>query len=195
MVPFTDSVFLRKMRDASPISEGTAEILASYLEPCHFAKKELVLKAGVFCRYIWLIEKGSLRHYWLMEDGREINTSFSIEGHMVFSMDEVYFGKTSEEYAQTMEPVDAWRIPVGDMNRLFRENLELCNWGRIIHQNEYRRLHRSHKERLTLPASERYLQFREQFPELCRRANLGYIASYLGISQSTLSRLRGEGGI
>ena len=128
MVPFTDSVFLRKMRDASPISEGTAEILASYLEPCHFAKKELVLKAGVFCRYIWLIEKGSLRHYWLMEDGREINTSFSIEGHMVFSMDEVYFGKTSEEYAQTMEPVDAWRIPVGDMNRLFRENLELCNW-------------------------------------------------------------------
>lgn len=114
---------------------------------------------------------------------------------MVFSMDEVYFGKTSEEYAQTMEPVDAWRIPVGDMNRLFRENLELCNWGRVIHQNEYRRLHRSHKERLTLPASERYLQFCEQFPEVCRRANLGYIASYLGISQSTLSRLRGEGGI
>ena len=37
---------------------------------------------------------------------REINTTFSIEGHMVFSMDEVYFGKTSEEYAQTMEPVD-----------------------------------------------------------------------------------------
>ena len=105
-----------------PISEGTSEILASYLEPCHFAKKELVLKAGVFCRYIWLIEKGSLRHYWFMEDGRKINTSFSIEGYMVFSMDEVYFGKTSEEYAQTMEPVDAWRIPVGDMNRLFRES-------------------------------------------------------------------------
>ena len=54
------------MRDASPISEGAAEILASYLEPCYFAKKELVLKAGIFCRYIWLIEKGNLLHRQLL---------------------------------------------------------------------------------------------------------------------------------
>ena len=60
----------------------------------------------------------------------------------------------------------------------------------IIHQNEYRRLHRSHKERLTLPAKERYEAFVSQFPDVCQRVNLGYIASYLGITISTLSRLR-----
>ena len=63
---------------------------------------------------------------------------------------------------------------------------------RIIHQDEYRRLHRSHKERLTLPAKERYEEFQKQFPEVCKRVNLGYIASYLGVTQSTLSRLRGD---
>lgn len=74
---------------------------------------------------------------------------------------------------------------------LFETNIELANWGRIIHQDEYRRLHRSHKERLTLSAKERYEEFRQQFPQVNQRAQLGYIASYLGITLSTLSRLRG----
>jgi hypothetical protein len=70
--------------------------------------------------------------------------------------------------------------------------LELCNWGRIIHQNEYRRLHQSHKDRLSLSAAERYLNFVKQFPDVCQRCNLGYIASYIGITQPTLSRLRSK---
>lgn len=180
------------MRKTAPISNATAELLASHLQPVSYAKRETVLKAGVMCKYLWMIESGSLRHYWLMEDGREITTSFSVEGHLVFSMDEVYYGRLSEEYAETMEPVNAWRISVKDMNMLFETNLELCNWGRIIHQNEYRRLHRSHKERLTLSASERYRMFKQQFPDILKRANLGFIASYLGITLSTLSRLRSE---
>ncbi len=67
----------------------------------------MILKAGVMCKYLWMIERGSLRPFWLTEDGREINTSFSVEGHLVISMDEVYYGKLSEEYAETMEPVEA----------------------------------------------------------------------------------------
>ena len=67
----------------------------------------------------------------------------------------------------------------------------LVNGEEIIHQDEYRRLHRSHKERLTLSAKERYEEFRQQFPQVNQRAQLGYIASYLGITLSTLSRLRG----
>lgn len=106
-------------------------------------------------------------------------------------MDELYYGKISEEYVETIEEVLVYRISLEDLRRLFCTNLELSNWGRIIHQNEYRRLHRSHKERLTLSAKERYEAFRQQFPQVCRRAQLGYIASYLGITLPTLSRLRG----
>lgn len=63
---------------------------------------------------------------------------------------------------------------------------------KVIHQNEYRRLHRSHKNQLTLSAKERYETFKQQFPEVCRRVQLGYIASYLGITLPTLSRLRSQ---
>ena len=107
-------------------------------------------------------------------------------------MDELYYNKPSEEFVETLEDTVAYRIALSDLLKLFHTNIELANWGRIIHQDEYRRLHRSHKERLTLPAKERYEEFQRQFPDVCRRANLGYIASYLGITPSTLSRIRSQ---
>ncbi len=58
----------------------------------------------------------------------------------------------SEEFVETLEDVVAYKIALSDLIRLFQTNIELANWGRIIHQNEYRRLHRSHKDRLTLSA-------------------------------------------
>ena len=189
MTEFENSIFLRRMREVWPISDASVALLAAHLEECCFRRKEIILRSGVYCRYAWLVEKGLVRHYWL-ENGRETVTSFSLEGSLVFSMDELYYGRPSEEYAQAAERVEAWRIQLSELEALFRENLELCNWGRIIHQNEYRRLHRSHKERLTLPADARYEMFREQFPEVCARASLGDIASYLGMDPSTLSRIR-----
>ncbi len=163
--------------------------MAARLEECSFAKKDMILRAGVYSRYAWLVEKGLIRHFWLY-DGKETVTSFSTEGGLIFSMDELYYGRKSEEFAQAVEAVEAWRIPLADLEALFRENIELCNWGRLIHQNEYRRLHRSHMERLTMPAERRYEMFRAQFPEICSRAPLGDIASYLGMDPSTLSRIR-----
>lgn len=189
MIEFENSLFLRKMREVCPVSDKSVALLAGHLEECRFAKREMILRGGIYCRYAWLVESGFVRHFWL-EEGREIVTSFSVEGHLIFSMDEFYYGRPSEEYAQAAERVEAWRIPLSELERLFRENLDLCNWGRLIHQNEYRRLHRSHKERLTLPADARYEMFRSQFPEICERASLGDIASYLGMDQSTLSRIR-----
>ena len=128
--------------------------------------------------------------FFLLDYGNEITTSFASEGGMVFSMDELYYGRRSEEYVQAIEPIVAYAIPLTELIGLFESDLRLANWARVIHQNEYRRLHRSHKERLTLPARERYEAFASQFPDVCRRARLTDIASYLGVSTSTLSRIR-----
>lgn len=158
---------------------------------CRFPRKHLLVKAGECCRSAYFIEKGMTRSYWLV-DGNEVTTSFSGEGDIVFSMDELYYNKVSEEYVEALEDLVAYRIGIGDLLGLFRTNIELANWGRIIHQNEYRRLHRSHRDRLTLSAGERYGEFRKQFPQVCQRVQLGYIASYLGITLPTLSRLRSK---
>ena len=180
---------IEHMRSLCPISDETVEELMKCVTLCHFPKRYQLIQENRFCKYAYFIEKGMTRSFWLV-DGEEITTSFSCEGGIVFSMDELYYNKVSEEFVETLEEVEAYRIALTDLVLLFETNLEFCNWGRIIHQNEYRRLHRSHKERLTLPAKERYEEFQKQFPYVCQRTNLGFIASYLGITLSTLSRIR-----
>lgn len=180
---------IEHMRSLCPISDETVEELMKCVTLCHFPKRYQLIQENRFCKYAYFIEKGMTRSFWLV-DGEEITTSFSCEGGIVFSMDELYYQKKSEEFVETLEEVEAYRIALTDLIRLFETNLEFCNWGRIIHQNEYRCLHRSHKERLTLPAKERYEEFQKQFPYVCQRTNLGFIASYLGITLSTLSRIR-----
>lgn len=178
------------IRAVYPVSDESLRDLEALLAPCRFPKRHLLVRAGgVRCRSAYFIKKGMTRSYWVV-NGEESTTSFSLEGDIVFSMDELYYDKPSEEYVETLEEVEAYKISVAGLRHLFETRIEWANWGRVIHQNEYRRLHRSHKERLTLPAKERYESFLRQFPEVCRRANLGYIASYLGITLSTLSRLR-----
>lgn len=180
---------IEKMKAAYPVSDESIRLLKEQLTLCHFPKKYRLVEADKYCKAAYFIEKGMTRSFWLV-NGEEITTSFSCEGDIVFSMDELYYGKLSEEYVETLEEVTAYRISLTSLLHLFQTNIELANWGRVIHQDEYRRLHRSHKERLTLAAKERYEAFQEQFPQVCQRAQLGYIASYLGITLPTLSRIR-----
>lgn len=180
---------INKINSFYPISDDTIQTLKEHVTLCHFPKKYQLIKANMFCKSAYFIEKGMTRSFWLV-NGEEITTSFSYEGGIIFSMDELYYNNVSEEFVETLEDVVAYKISLTDLLQLFHTNIELANWGRVIHQNEYRRLHRSHKEHLTLSAKERYEEFQQQFPLVCQRAQLGYIASYLGITLSTLSRLR-----
>lgn len=174
-----------------PVSADSLRRIAEMLTEYTFPKRHLLVKEGEARGIAYFIEHGMTRSYWIV-DGEEITTSFSTEGSIVFSMDEVYYGRHSEEYVETVEPVDAFAITVTDLKKSVSADIDLANWWSVIHQDEYRRLHRSHKERLTLPAVERYRAFAEQFPDACRRARLTDIASYLGITPSTLSRIRGK---
>ncbi len=180
---------IAKIKSVTPISDKSIDELTTLLTPMSVVKKHQLVAADKRCPYAYFIEKGMTRSFWVV-DGEEITTSFSAEGDIVFSMDELYYGKCSEEFVETLEDCEVYRIALTDLMRLWNNNLEFCIWARIIHQNEYRRLHRSHKERLSLPAKERYEEFQKQFPAVCQRVNLGFIASYLGITLPTLSRIR-----
>lgn len=179
------------MRQAWPVSDSALAQLRACLTACRFGKRRLLVREGAALGKAYFLNRGMTRSYWIV-DGQEVTTSFSTEGGLVFSMDELYYGLASQEYVETVEPVEAFAITVDDLRRLTCGNLELTNWMRVIHQNEYRRIHRSHKEQLTLPARERYEAFAAQFPSVCRRARLTDIASYLGITSSTLSRIRAK---
>ncbi len=177
------------MRRYWPVSQESMLMIFGSLKRFEFPRKHLLVGEGFTSGRAYFIERGMTRSYW-MENGQEITTSFSTEGAIVFSMDEMYSNLPSEEYVETVEPVTAYAITTVRLQQLVTSRLDLANWWSKLHEYEYRRIHRSHKERLTLDAVERYDAFATQFPEVCRRARLTDIASYLGITPSTLSRIR-----
>lgn len=177
------------MSSLCAVSPQTIQLLMEKVTPVSFPKRTLLIEADRYNGCAYFLEEGITRSFWLT-GSLETTISFSTPSGIVFSMDELYYGKKSEEYVETLKDSLCYRIALTDLNELFATNIELCNWGRIIHQNEYRRLHRTHKEQLVLPAAERYDAFERQFPEICRNVNLGYIASYLGMALPTLSRIR-----
>lgn len=119
---------IESIRKQYPVSDLTIKELESYLTPCSFPKRYQLIKEGIYCKYAYFIEKGILRAYWVV-DGEEYTTSFGAEGCIVFSMDELYYNKKSEEYVETLEEVEAYRINISDLKNLMETNLELCNSG------------------------------------------------------------------
>ena len=119
---------IAKIKSAYPVSDESIRQLAACLTPMRFPKKHLLIQEGRFCQYAYFIETGMTRSFWIVE-GEEITTSFAWEGSIVFSMDELYYHKKSEEYVETLEAVEAYRIRLDDLTRLLETNLELCNWG------------------------------------------------------------------
>ena len=123
-----------KMNSLYPISDETIQILKENTVLCHFPKRHQLIEADKFCKSAYFIEEGMTRSFWLV-NGEEITTSFACEGAIVFSMDELYYNKMSEEFVETLEDVVAYRISLTDLLRLFQTNIELANWGRVIHSN------------------------------------------------------------
>ena len=113
-----------KMNSLYPISDETIQILKENTVLCHFPKRHQLIEANKFCKSAYFIEEGMTRSFWLV-NGEEITTSFACEGAIVFSMDELYYNKMSEEFVETLEDVVAYKISLTDLLRLFETNIEL----------------------------------------------------------------------
>ena len=104
----------------------------------------------------------------------------------------LYRGRAGFEYVETLEETEAYVTTTGELTELYGLHIDLANWGRVLQQENFLLLQDVHLMRLNLEARERYEMMQRLFPEVCRRANLGHIASFLGITQQSLSRIRGK---
>lgn len=96
------------------------------------------------------------------------------------------------EYVQLLEDSLLYIIPIDTLNQLYETNIELANWSRCIQQEVLIKMQTLRLDRLSLSAKERYEKFFSENPDLFNRVNLGFIASYLGMTQQHLSTLEGR---
>jgi CRP-like cAMP-binding protein len=157
-----------------------------------FGKGEFLLHPDEVCRFSFFIEKGIARKFYTTEDGREITTELYFAGDLAVSFQSYTLQTPSLEIIQALEETVATTTDYQAFQNLktaFPKLLELD-----LMMTEYyamwleERLHQFH----TLDATERYQKLIAEHPHFIQNVKLTIIASYLGVSLETLSRIRAK---
>ncbi|MEO8412684.1 MAG: cyclic nucleotide-binding domain-containing protein [Ginsengibacter sp.] len=150
--------------------------------------RHLLLKEGNISRKIYVIRKGCIRN-WFYHDGKEISFQFFFEGDVVYSPESFRKNTPSLFSIETIEPVTLKWMSQMDMETV-REDLLLYKYmiGKAVDKNaEFMRHFFSYLKNIP---QERYEILLSENPEIIKRVPLQHIASYLGITAVSLSRIR-----
>ena len=151
----------------------------------------MLVREGERCKDLFFINKGLLRGFYF-DEAREITSWFSEENEFATCFYSFITNEPSYEYIQSIEDVDLIRISFSDLQKLYTQFPETERIGRIITESYYIKLDERIINIQFKSAKERYHKLLSSKPNLLQRASLGQIASYLGITQETLSRIRSE---
>ena len=172
-----------------PLSD---EIRTFILQKTYFrklSKGKFLLKQGEVCNHYYYIHKGVLRSY-LKFGSKEITIWINPENEITTSIRSMTNSRPSDEYIQTLEDCELVVIPFDAMQELYDRFPEMNMVGRRLLEEYYS----ASEERVYIcripDAKSRYRHFIDTRPELVNRIPLKYVASYLGITLETLSRLR-----
>lgn len=155
-----------------------------------FQKGHILLKANKVESNIYFIKKGMVRAY--VERDNEVTFWFGKEGEAVISMKSYVEEQPGYETIELLEDCELYELKTENLKQLFSQDVHIANWGRKFAEKELIKTEERLISKLFKNASERYLELMKDHPELLKRVQLGHIASYLGITQVSLSRIRAE---
>lgn len=182
---------LTHIKNYSPLSTEAQQALQDCFKKISFSKNEYLLTQGQVCRNLFFLEKGAIRGFYNL-DGKEITHWFSFENDFVTSFHSFITGEAAVENIQLMEGSILWTISKETLTSLYNQYHEIERLVRIVYEKYYIRLEERFVNAQFKTASERYENLLLHTPHILERVPLGYIASYLGISQETLSRIRSK---
>lgn len=173
------------------LPEPQWNILKSIFRPRIFRKHEHIIWPGSRTYHVVFIYEGLLRSYYLTEDGAESNKSFATENMFGGSTSAFILGLPVFGL-QALEKSTLLIAEYGDFANLFDEHPVFDRLGRRLAENALTRKEIRERSFLLNDARERYCEFLEHYPNLIKRLPQYHIASYLGISEVSLSRLKNK---
>lgn len=156
-----------------------------------YPKGHILLRADKVENDLFFIRKGIVRAY-VKQDATDITFWFGQEGAAIISMKSYVENKKGYENIELLEECELYQLKTEKFRELFREDIHISNWGRRFAEQELIKTEERLISRQFRTASERYRELLKQEPGLIRRVQLSHIASYLGITQVSLSRIRSE---
>jgi CRP-like cAMP-binding protein len=152
-------------------------------------KDEYIIKAGKYCDFIGFVQTGSLRSY-IVTDNNEVNNDFYFENDFLSAFTSFVTGQVTGWNIQALEEAVVYTIPKKTLETLYRQNPEWLALGKYIFEKEFIKKCKREASFLRDHAKTRYLTLLQLYPSIEERVPLFHIASYLGITPETLSRIR-----
>lgn len=177
------------MTDLPDSDQGLFNALISHRQ---FKKGEIILHEGTVCRAIYFVEQGYLRTYLAKKDGSIINLNFTFEGEFTSNLKSAIGRGPSETSIEAGEDSLLW---IFDLNKLSPEIKSHPSVGRLIRRITMQMLldseARGNLLKIYTPAG-RYHYLERKRPHVLQRVPLSHLASFLGVSRETLSRIRAK---
>lgn len=183
-------IIFKHIEEKVQLSQSEKELIKTFFKPKKLKKKQFLVVEGHVCSYLTFVSKGLLKSYNVDEKGNEHINQFSPEGWWTSDMSSFFSGGISFYSIDAMEDSAVLLITREDFENLTLQVPVMDRYFRLLFQNSLitkeRRLISSH----THTAEEKYRYIVENNPDFIRRIPQNLLASYLGLSPETLSRLK-----
>jgi CRP-like cAMP-binding protein len=184
--------FLDYIRQHVELSADEESRLLSKVRTRKFLKGQYVVQNGDVCKYENFVLSGCLKAFYIDNEGQEHILMFAIENWWIADLGSFISQTPADLNVQCLENCELVQIQYDDLQELYTAIPKLERFFRIIIQKAFVAAQKRIINNFTLPAIERYLQFRDHYPTIEQRVPQYMIASYLGITKEFLSKIRSQ---
>ena len=178
------------IKNIANLSRESEEKLSAVFQRNEFPKGHILFRQGEVCRHIYYIEKGLARIYYNTRSGKEITAWFFAENSFLTAHDSFYQQKPAPSCCELLEYSVVYSLKYTDMQAMLNENHDMAKFAFHAVFELAKKLTEFINGIKFQSAEERYNALMLNYPNIFQRARLGHIASFLGITQDTLSRIR-----
>ena len=152
-------------------------------------RNSLLIEQDKIQKNLYFLASGLARVYYETAN-RQITLDFVSPGGTLISMNSYVHDTPGYENIDLLEDSVVYQIDQKQLFDLYESDIAIANWGRKMAELEFIKAEQRTMSKLFNTAQERYAELLQKYPQYIQRIKLGYIASYLGVSQVTLSRIR-----
>jgi CRP-like cAMP-binding protein len=164
----------------------------TFFVPKKVRKKQFILQEREVCKHIAFVTSGCLRSYTVDSNGEEHIIQFAIEDWWISDLQSFLSGKPTTYGIDALEDSELLLLEKEARDKMLESVPKLERYFRLLQEANYVAMHHRIEGSLSSSAEERYLDFIKTYPTLIQRVPQGQIASYLGITPQSLSRIRKE---
>ena len=174
------------------LTDEEFEVISKFFIPKKLRKKQFLLHEGEVCKNIGFVNSGCLREYTIDSKGSEHIIQFAIEDWWISDPNSFLSGLPSTYNIDALENSEVLLLEKSAREKLLDSCPKMERFFRILIEANFVATQRRITESLSTSAEERYLKFIKMYPKLIEQVSQNHIASYLGITPQSLSRIRKE---